>query len=674
METMTRNEWHRLPPIIVSSPVFTLASGQNGIWAGGTGGVAWYPGHPQGNTATIDGWQPRISTLPLSLVTALIYREGLLLAGGLEGIAYSLDGGMHWQQAALEDGVASITAFALSPHFVKDHTAIAATMENGIVRTDDGGRTWTNASFGLESFEVTALAWFSGSVLLAATSDGMYRSSNGGRAWRRVHEGEELGIDTIVSLADGELLASQEREGLLRSTDGGAHWFLDENAVRDVQILSLFVEEGNGGDGATPGRDGVTPGRDKSGPYDGGKTLFVGTLERGLLRSGDGGRSWETVFDDAVLSFASGDGRLYVGTGSGVSCSDDGGRTWHNLPYPPVHDLCNLFVYAKQPLLTGAYAGIMYYTGSDWKAFPDLPQGLTGTAIAPDGSLFVSSIDGLMRLSCGEKGEGSDTAGSNTPGRDAETPGRDKSGPYQRRILVEGQAGQVGFITFRQSGSAWQTWAASGDGTRLLRSDDEGVTWQSLRSPFGILPVVALEAMPQRLVAATYDPRQYRVCIWSSTDDGETWERGVEAETQWPLVATCDDPPLMTISTVMLLQSASGQWNKVSVGNDSGMIRRMISIRRNKDGRQNVLAQDEGDTLDTPGRETSDTPGRDKSGPYGNTLIALTTTGIHRSDDWGENWQPDNEGLPVEQIIDIAGDDTNLYILLAGGQVWKRQL
>jgi photosystem II stability/assembly factor-like uncharacterized protein len=650
LETMTKNRWHPLPSIVVSSPVFTLAAGQNGIWAGGTGGVAWYPGHPQGNTPTKDGWQPRISTLTLSLVTALTYREGLLLAGGLEGIAYSLDAGMHWQVVALEDRAASITAFALSPHFSKDHTAVAATMENGILRSDDGGRTWVNASFGLESFEVTALAWFSGSVLLAATSDGIYRSSNGGRAWRRIYEGEELGIDTIVSLSDGELLASLEQAGLLRSTDGGAHWFLDENSLRDVHIFSLFVEE-------VAGKDAVTPGRDKSGPYGGGKALFVGTLERGLLRSMDGGTSWETVYNGTVLSLVSGDGRLYAGTDSGVSCSDDGGRTWYDLPCPPVHDLCNLFVYEKQPLLKGAYAGIMHYTGSDWKAFPNLPQGLTGIAIAPDGSLFVSSIDGLMHLSPGGDSEGG-TA----------TAGRDKSGPYGRQILIEGQAGQVNFITFRQSGSSWQAWAASGDGTRLLRSDDEGTTWQSLRPPFGVLPVVALEVMSQRLIAATYDPRQYRVCIWSSTDDGETWERGVVAETQWPLVATCDNPFLITIGSVILVQNASGQWNKVSMSNDGGMIRRVVSMRQNKDDGKNALAQD-GD--DPSGR---DTPGRDKSGPYGTTLIALTTTGIHRSDNWGENWRQHNEGLPVEQILDIAGDDTNLYILLAGGQVWKRRL
>jgi photosystem II stability/assembly factor-like uncharacterized protein len=571
----------------------------------------------------MNGWQPRIATLSLSLVTALAYREGLLLAGGLEGIAYSLDEGMHWQQAALEDGAASVTAFALSPRFAEDHTAVASTMENGILRTDDGGRTWVNVSFGLESFEVSTVAWFSwfsGSIVLAATSDGIYRSSNGGRAWRRVYEAEESGIDTIVPLSERDFLAPLENGGLLRSTDGGAHWILDEKSLQGMQILSLFVEGGN-----------VATGHDIPVSYNsrGGKTLFAGTVEQGLLRSLDGGGSWETVYNDTVHTLTSGNGMLYAGTGSGVSYSADGGRTWHNLPSPPIHDLNKLLVYKKQPLLVGAYTGVVYYTGAEWRSLPDLPQALTATAIAPDGSLYISSVDGLMRLSVDEN---SGESGVNE---------HDTTGPYEQRILLDGRDGQVNVITFRKNGASWQTWAASADGKRLLRSDDEGRSWQFLHPPFGILPVVALEAMPQRIVAATFDPRQYRICIWSSVDDGKTWERGMEAETQWPIVATSDDPPLITISTVIFLQNASEQWNRVSMSEEGGMIRRVISIRQTN---------------------TASTP----------TLVALTTTGIYRSDDWGESWQPDNEGLPVEQIVAIAGDNANLYVLLAGGQVMKR--
>jgi photosystem II stability/assembly factor-like uncharacterized protein len=614
LETMTKNTWHPLPQMVLPSPVFTLAAGQNGIWAGGTGGIAWYPGSMPEDASL---WQTRISTLQISLVTALTYREGLLLAGGIEGIAYSRDEGKHWQQAALEDGVSSITAFALSPHFSEDQTAVAATMENGILRTDDGGLSWTNASFGLENFEVTALAWSSGSTLLAATSDGIYRSTNAGRAWRRVYAGEELGIDTIVHLSAKTLLATMENGSLLHSPDGGTHWFIDDSGLQDIHILSLLFQ----------------PMQNVAGNERTAEMLFVGTFERGLLRSSDGGKNWETVYEGVVLSLVARNTLLYAGTDSGISMSDDQGQTWHDLPCPPIHDLRHLFIYKDQPLLAGAYAGIIHYTGSSWDTLPNLPQTLTTLAIAPDDTLFVSSADGLLRLSI-EEVEGKE-----------KQKGQDTSFPHKRQVLLEGLDGQVNFMTFRCNGSSWQTWAASEDGTRLLHSNDEGATWQPLQSPFGILPLVALQALPQRLVAATYDPRQYHVCIWSSLDDGKTWERSIEADTQWPLVATCADPPLISINNILLLQDAAGQWNKVTVSSDSGMIRRVVSIQRN---------EHDAFDLNTP------------------ILIALTTMGLHRSDDWGASWQQDHEELPVEMIIDIAASITHLYVLLAGGEVWKR--
>ncbi len=615
METMTKNIWQPLPKIVLPSPVFTLAAGHNGIWAGGTGGVAWYPGPVQESIdqpGNEDGsrWQTRNSALQISLVTALTYIEGLLLAGSIEGIAYSQDEGRHWRQADLEDGVAAITAFALSPHFSVDHTAVAATIENGILRTDDGGLSWTNASFGLENFEVTALAWFTGSTVLAATSDGIYRSSNAGRAWRRVYAGEELGIDTIAYLSDKILLATMENGDLLRSVDSGTHWSIDESGLHDIHILSLLIPP----------------------TQHSRETLFVGTFERGLLCSHDAGQHWETVYNDVVLSLIASDTTLYAGTNTGISVSVDAGQTWRGLPYPPIHDLRHLFVYKGQPLLSGAYAGVTHYTGFDWQILTGLPQILTATAIAPDDSLLLSSAEGFTRISV------EDIKGYVGREYNGEAHAYTQSGPY-------GNGQTIGLLTFRKSGSSWQAWAASEDGRLLLRSDDRGTTWQSLQPPFGILPLVTLQAFPQRLVAATYDPRQYHVCIWSSLDDGETWERGLEVETQWPLVATCADPPIVTISSIMLLQDASGQWNRVSIGSNSGMIRRVVSIRRN-----------------------------DQDNSTNTTLIALTTTDLQRSDDWGASWQQDNGELSAEQIIDIAVDETYLYVLLSGGQIARREM
>lgn len=632
---MVKNTWRSLPPLVLSSPVFALAVGPQGLWASGTGGIAWYTesrsndgpvqesAQSQQTDSSPDGWSTRI--VPLSSVTALLYKNDLLLAGGLEGIAFSSDGGLHWERALQEDPDASITALAASPRFVDDDTLVAGTLAHGILRSEDRGRTWVSASFGLESFEVTALAWFSGSVVLAATSDGIYRSSDAGRAWRRVYLHDDLNVDALIYLSEKEILAAMETGGLLRSTDRGAHWSFDD-ALQEVHILSLFVDDRKA-DNTSKQVAG------KASEPTGHRRLFAGTLERGLLRSDDKGATWEEVYQSTVISFAAGNKYLYAGTDSGVSRSDDGGYTWRTLSYPPVYDLAHLFIYEGQPMLMGPYAGLVRSTGSDWEAITDLHEALTSVALAPDGSLLTSSPTGLMRLPGSEE---------------AETGG-------ERQMLVEGQEGQVSNITFRCKGASWQVWAASADGTRLLRSNDEGKTWQTLRNRFGVLPVVALQAMPDRIVAATYDPRQQRVCIWFSKDDGDNWERGIEAGTPWPVVAMHDDPPLITLGNIILIQNESGKWQEVRVGNDGGMIRRVISVRQKENNTSHASSEDATQSTST-------------------ILFALTTTGIQRSDDGGASWRRDHEGAPVEQMIDIAASDTALYVFLVGGQVWRRSL
>jgi photosystem II stability/assembly factor-like uncharacterized protein len=549
------------------------------------GGVAWFP--PE-NTTTAQ-WQPRSANLPLSSVTALTKVETLLLAGGAEGIALSRDGGFHWQQARLEDGVASVTAFAISPRFSEDQTAVAATLANGVLRSDDGGYTWTNATFGLESTEVTALVWSSGSTLLAAASDGLYRSSNAGRAWRRVYKAEEMGVDAIAMLPGGALLATLDGGGLLRSDDGGAHWSVDEAMLRDMHVVSLLVSAN--------------------------KTVLAGTTEQGLLRSTDQGATWQVVHTGNALSLAATQTMLYAGTEDGVCISEDDGCTWRELPCPPVHDLRHLFIHDQQPYVMGPYTGIVHAAlDATWSSIANLPQPLTATAVAPDGALLLAGPDGLVRTS--------------------------DAGQTQQTVIA-GETGRVAHITFRPQGSTWHGWVGSADGRHVLRSRDAGATWQPLPAPFGILPLVALQAVPDCLFAATYDTRQYRVCIWYSVDDGETWERSAEAETRWPLVATCEQPALVSVANVLLQQHGSpGQWQKMAIGNDGSMIRRIISVQQE--------------------RVT--------------VLLVLNTTGIQRSEDAGATWRRDDAGLPLEQVRDIAATDTTLYALLDGGQVWQRAL
>lgn len=586
MKTEREDIWQQLPAPTITSPVFALTIEDDGVWAGGVGGIAHFA--HSADSEEQGSWVPVGAALPLSSVTTLLALQGLLLAGGSEGIASSSNHGKTWWRAEIEDRTAAITALAASPDFASDGIAVAATLEQGIMRTDDGGQTWINASFGLECLEITALLWRGGTTILAATGDGIYRSRDAGRGWKRLPVEGEAEVEALAALPDGTLLAVLANGELLRSRDDGEHWSSTQPLPQQVQALSLFATQAG--------------------------TLLLGTLEHGLLRSDDADEPWQVVYEQTVHICAQRDGRLYVGTETGVSLSLDDGLTWRELPCPPVHDLRMLLARDEHLLLAGTYSGVLRATStSTWEFLKNVPQPLTALAFAPDNALLLSGAEGLTRLSL-------------------------ESGV--REVLIDSPEGQVAYLTQRLVGASWHIWAASADGTRLFHSTDNGANWQQLPAPFGVLPLAALQAAGERLLAATYDPRQYQLCLWNSLDEGKTWSRGMEATTNWPLVATCAEPVVLSVGNVLFIEQATGQWRRVTVGSDKGAIRRVIGAR---------LA--------------------DRS-----VLFVLTTTGMQSSADLGTTWRQEDAGLPVERIADIAISGETLFVLLSGGQVWQRAL
>lgn len=575
--------WQQLPALAPPSPVFALALQRDILWAGGVGGLASrsLPIQEQGK------WRSYSGILPLSSVSVLLALDSLLLVGGSEGIAYSSTGGVAWQLAELEDSVASIIAFAASPRFADDATAVAATLTNGILRTNDGGRSWRNASFGLESMEVTALTWENGSNVLAATGDGIYRSRDAGRAWRRIFTEEDLEIEALVMLSDKILLAASASQGLLRSHDEGRSW-VRVPGLTDTQAVSLCL---------TPAG-----------------ALLLSTLERGLLRSVDAGETWQTVDFHIVNVYQSQDKQtLFTGTDQSISISLDGGLTWSELPPPPVSDLQTLLSHKDSLLVTSRYSGIVYTNSKKWESLEQTPSQISTSAFAPDGTLLVSGPEGLLRLSSHEQ---------------------------TRQTLLPGEAGHIKHITFRQEGNTWRIWAIAADNKQLLQSADGGTDWQTLSAPFGVLPVVALQAASDRLFAATYDPRLHRAQVWYSTDNGQNWIQSLEAQTSWPIVATCSFPAALSVGNVLFLEQSTGHWKQISVGGRGEAIRRILGIQLEKQ----LL------------------------------LFVLTTAGLQRSDDLGETWQYQDSGLAGEQILDIAGSGTTLTVLLNEGRIWQRDI
>jgi photosystem II stability/assembly factor-like uncharacterized protein len=570
--------WRAFPAIELPTPVMTLAARRGEVYAGSWGGVARYsPG---------EGWAPLLNGLPLRSVTALAEGAGILLAGGDGGVARSLDGGQSWRRGLVPEGTGPVSALALSPRIGEDGVAVAGTLGNGILRSTDGGQSWQTSSFGLGSADVLALAWGDDEAVVAATEEGLYQSPNGGRAWRVVPQTAGRAFVALAAEAKHVILAAPESGPPLRSTDGLANWTPLGDLPDDIQISALMP---------------IAESR-----------IVLGSADHGLLLSMDDGVSWSRVAAASVMSFAANVSRIYAATNTTVLESQDGGETWMELPPPPLHDLRRLQIVDGMPLISGTNSpAVTVDANGAWITLAQMPVPSIGLFAAPDGTLFGSCPDGLFVS-------------------------RDRGASWTE--VIAGEDGCVTQMTFETEGRGWARLAA---GDALLRTGDGGLTWERLASPFGILPLVALQAVAgpamrrsDSLIAVTYDERQQAAVVWRSEDGADRWSRGATAPTPWPVVPTCGSPAALAIGNAITVQQPDGEWRQGVVG-DTGLRR---------------IASD------------------------GSLIFALGVDALWHSDDLGLSWKGDESELPIEQTLDIALDAGTLYALQAAGRLWSRRL
>lgn len=165
----------------------------------------------------------------------------------------------------------------------------------------------------------------------AGTFDqGLFRTLDGGESWEQVgaaipHK-RVLSIAISPHMADGHpvVYAGTEPSSLYRSTDDGATWE-DLAALRDVPSYDTWF---------FPPRPHTHHVRWIAPHQADPDTIVVGIELGGVLRTRDGGRTFEDRHPDAVIdphcivAHASATNRVYAVGGDGVSFSLDGGDNW----------------------------------------------------------------------------------------------------------------------------------------------------------------------------------------------------------------------------------------------------------------------------------------------------------------------------------------------------------
>jgi photosystem II stability/assembly factor-like uncharacterized protein len=578
-----------------------------------------------------ESWHQRLNGLTTPLVSALVAApDGALFAGSLNAeLFHSQDDGMTWARGTQGwDAEGTVTGMAVSPNYMQDGTVFASLDGGALMATRNAGKHWEDASFGMSSMTVIAVAvapsWERYEVLFGATDQGVYVSRNGGRAWRptTLMLDEQVGV-LIVSpdyMNDQTVFAGTESAGLYVSTDQGRNWEqlheqIGEGALNCVWAAPDFAKSGR----------------------------LVAGIDDGLYVSSDRGVTWSRIAEmpGAVLALAGNEDVVLAGIHDvGVYKSLDGGQTWvsatGNLA---ARGLARLIASGGTLCAIGPQEGVFVSQdrGASWRAVEglDMYLPLSAMALAGDGQVFVASQEiGILRGTA---------TGKSWRVR------YEKSGISALLVLAEENLG----------------WAGTAEG-ELLSSRDGGMSWQTVEEPptagQEVLSIVASPGfaedhtlyMGTAIEGTRVKPA--RVALWRSRNQGRTWHQIAtqETESRWVQITMPADVTEGVADQAVLatgpfclrpLRRAKDVWISTAVDPNGANVLSVVAIGE----------------IDS-----------------GAVLYAATGNGVYSSTDSGRTWQTFSEGMAGQSIIGLVlldeEDARALYAMSLGGLIFRRQL
>ena len=202
--------WHNIGALAVSYPRLYASTAGRGLYASADGGLSWSK-----LSLSDDG----ISDLALS-------PYALFAASYTEGLFRSQDGGATWARV-LDEAVAVVSA--------RGHSVLAGTFA-GVHFSPDDGATWRA---GLSGRYVWQVDLWDTAAFAATTDDGLFRSRDGGQTWERAgFAGKTV---SALATAGGQVwVAGSMGGGVWASDDDGQTWL--PAGLQEQGILHLAAD------------------------------------------------------------------------------------------------------------------------------------------------------------------------------------------------------------------------------------------------------------------------------------------------------------------------------------------------------------------------------------------------------------------------------------------------
>lgn len=245
------------------------------------------------------------------------------------------NGGESWEEVFYE-----VWNSIYSIRFVSSEIGIATSIDQ-ILKTTDGGQSWDVISFP-ESDSFYSVAWAGENTVYIAGTMGVFRSFDAGLNWENLNQSTTRnGFTTAAYYGENTILAFSNASSIIRSEDNGYSW-----------------------DELPPPSTGYYPYRNACEVNN--EEIFVITLSGKILKTIDGGDSWEIIdpgivaqgidiiFQDSQTGFVSlADGNIYRTT--------DGGQNWSSV-YSGTYNIMKIRFFDSQFGMAVGDAGIILRT------------------------------------------------------------------------------------------------------------------------------------------------------------------------------------------------------------------------------------------------------------------------------------------------------------------------